>query len=181
MAEDLNMDELDLDICITSTQKGLNIPPGLSILFFNQKLADYQYAHNGYYWDFDDNFNNLRRGQTPFSPATTVFLQLNKRLHQIKEYGLDKTINDVHENAIYFRALCEKYNWKIVAKNPSYAITGFDVNRNGDKIYRAMIDNYNTFIMPGSRPDFFRVSHMGIQTFEDLDILASQIRSIEIM
>jgi aspartate aminotransferase-like enzyme len=49
LAEELNMDELDLDICITSTQKGLNIPPGLSILFFNKKLL----TENTHVADFD--------------------------------------------------------------------------------------------------------------------------------
>ena len=178
LAEELNMDELDLDICITSTQKGLNIPPGLSILFFNKKLLSYNFAHKGYYWDFEDNFKNLTRGQTPFSPATSIFLQLNKRLHQIKEYGLEKTIADVQDNARYFRKLVQEKGWNIPAQDPSYAITGFDVPKNGDKVFREMIEKYDTFIMPGSRPGFFRVSHMGIQSHEDLDNLVTQIEKI---
>ena len=67
LAEPLSMDRYDIDICITSTQKGLNIPPGLSILFFSKKLDGYAWNHKGYYWDFDDNFSNLKRGQTPSS------------------------------------------------------------------------------------------------------------------
>ena len=52
LAEPLDMGALDIDICITSTQKGLNIPPGLSILFFRPKLDGYTFNHKGYYWDF---------------------------------------------------------------------------------------------------------------------------------
>ena len=51
LAEPLDMGALDIDICITSTQKGLNIPPGLSILFFSPKLDGYTFNHKGYYWD----------------------------------------------------------------------------------------------------------------------------------
>ena len=180
LAEELNMDELDLDICITSTQKGLNIPPGLSILFFSKKLNNYNFAHNGYYWDFENNFCNLKRGQTPYSPATVIYLQLNERLHQIQELGLETVISEVKERSAYFRKLCNYYKWNIPADNPSAAITGFTVNNNGDKVFRSMIDKYNTFIMPSFRPNFFRVNHMGIQNHEDLELLAKQIHSIEL-
>lgn len=123
------MDELDIDICITSSQKGLNIPPGLSILFFNKKLCDYKYNHKGYYWDFDDNFLNLQRGQTPFSPATILFLQLNARLRQLQaEGGEQQNIYAVRHRATVFRILCAEYGWNIPAENPSFAITGFFTN-----------------------------------------------------
>lgn len=176
---ELNMDKLDIDICVTSTQKGLNIPPGLSILFFNKRLQNYDFAHKGYYWDFTENLNNLTRGQTPYSPATLIYLQLNKRLRQIKEQGIEKIFTEVKDRSEYFRELCHKYNWNIVAETPSVAITGFDVNHNGDKIFRMMIDKYNTYIMPGARAGFFRINHMGMQSHEDLSILAEQIHRCE--
>ena len=33
--------------------------------------------------------------------------------------------------------------------------------------------------MPGGTPDYFRVSHLGIQTNEDLDDLAKRIKEVE--
>ena len=92
LAEELDMDELGIDIAVTSTQKGLNIPPGLSILFFSERLRDYPFAHHGYYWDFEENFSNLRRGQTPYSPATTLYLQLHARLPAVG--------GEVHQHAV---------------------------------------------------------------------------------
>ena len=35
------------------------------------------------------------------------------------------------------------------------------------------------FIMPGGTPNYFRVSHLGVQTNEDLDDLARRIKEIE--
>ena len=58
-----------IDICVTSTQKGLNIPPGLSILFISKRLEGYEYAHRGYYWDFEDNLGNLKKGADPVQPG----------------------------------------------------------------------------------------------------------------
>lgn len=181
LAEELNMDELGIDICITSSQKGLNIPPGLSILFFSKKLKDYKFNHCGYYWDFETNFSNLKRGQTPFSPATVLYLQLYARLKQLQsEGGEKKNIDDVKHRAIYFRQLCRKYGWIIPAENPSMAITGFQTRDDNNRIiFKKLIEKYETYIMPGSIPGFYRVSHMGLQSDEELDDLAKKIHDAE--
>jgi len=144
LAEDLNMDDLKIDICVTSTQKGLNVPPGLSIIFLSSHLTNYTFNHKGYYWDFDDNLNNLKRGQTPFSPATTIYLQLHARLKQLQaEGGEGPNIKQVHHRAEIFRKLCTKYGWTIAAENPSYAITGFQTHEKTDKhIFRKLIEEY---------------------------------------
>ena len=181
LAEELNMDELDLDICVTSTQKGLNIPPGLSVLFISKKLLGYQFNHCGYYWDFDDNLSNLKRGQTPFSPATILYLQLHARLLQlIDEGGECKNIEDVRHRAMYFRKLCSQYNWVVLSEKPSVAITGFQTKDTDErKIFKGLIAKYDTYIMPSSRPGFYRVSHLGLQTDKELDELAARIFELE--
>ena len=181
LAEDLNMDDLDIDICVTSTQKGLNIPPGLSILFFSKRLVNYEFNHRGYYWDFEDNLNNLRRGQTPFSPATILYLQLHARLKQLQaEGGECKNIRDVRHRAQFFRELCKQYGWRVLAEKPSFAITGFQTQDTEDrKVFKGLIDKYDTYIMPGSVPGFYRVSHMGLQTDKELELLAKHIGEFE--
>lgn len=180
LAEELSMDELDIDICITSTQKGLNIPPGLSVLFFSRNLDGYKFNHRGYYWDFDDNFSNLKRGQTPFSPATILFLQLHARLKQLQAEGGEwKNIREVKHRALYFRELCKKYGWAVPAENPSMAVTGFQTKDTTDRrVFNGLIEKYDTYIMPGSVPGFYRVSHMGLQTDWELDQLAERIAEL---
>lgn len=181
LAEELNMDELDIDICVTSTQKGLNIPPGLSILFFSKNLADYKFNHKGYYWDFDENFNNLKRGQTPFSPATILYLQLHARLKQLQTQGGEhKNIEEVKHRALFFRELCKNYGWEVPADNPSMAITGFQTHDTVERrVFKGLVEKYDTYIMPGSIPGFYRVSHMGLQTDAELNDLAARIREFE--
>lgn len=180
LAEDLDMDALGIDIAVTSTQKGLNIPPGLSILFFSERLKDYPFAHRGYYWDFEENFSNLRRGQTPYSPATTLYLQLHARLKQLEaEGGPSKNIADVRHRCEVFRGLCKKYGWDVPAEVPSSAVTGFQTKDQNRTVFRGLIDQYETFLMPGSVPGFYRVSHMGLQTDEDLRLLAERIHQFE--
>ena len=180
LAEPLDMDALGIDIAITSTQKGLNIPPGLSVLFFSERLKDYPFAHKGYYWDFEENFSNLRRGQTPFSPATTLYLQLHARLKQLEaEGGPGKNIAEVHRRCGVFRGLCRQYGWDVPAEVPSFAITGFQTRDMDRKVFRGLLEQYETSIMPGSVPGFYRVSHMGLQSDEDLRLLAGRIHQLE--
>lgn len=181
LAEPLDMDKLGIDICITSTQKGLNIPPGLSIVFLSSRLEGYSFAHNGYYWDFSDNLDNLRRGQTPFSPATTIYLQLHARLKQLEaQGGEDKNISDVRHHAEVFRNECRKYGWPMPAEHPSSAITAIQTKDNEERrIFNGLIEKYDTYIMPGAKPGFYRISHMGIQSDEELRALARHIHEFE--
>ncbi len=181
LAEPLDMDALGIDICITSTQKGLNIPPGLSVLFISKRLEGYAYARRGYYWDFKDNLDNLSRGQTPFSPATLIHLQLNARLRQLRAQGGEAfNISQVRHRAEVFREECRKYGWTMPAENPSSAITAIQTGDTaGRRIFRGLIERYETYIMPGSVPGFYRISHMGLQTDEELRTLAERIHLIE--
>lgn len=181
LAEELDMDRLGIDICVTSTQKGLNVPPGLSIVFLSKRLEGYQFASRGYYWDFAANLSNLKRGQTPFSPATIIYLQLNARLRQLKAQGGEAfNISQVRHRAEVFRAECRRYGWEMPAEVPSCAITAIQTRDTEERhIFNGLIERYQTYIMPGSVTGFYRISHMGLQSDEELRDLAERIHSLE--
>lgn len=181
LAEPFDMDEAGADICVTSTQKGLNVPPGLSVIFLSKRLEGYPFAHRGYYWDFDDNLRNLTRGQTPFSPATIIFLQLHARLKELEaEGGEAANIARVHHRAEFFRSQCEKYGWPMPTESKTFAITAIQTADTAERrIFRGLIEKYNTFIMPGGIPGFYRISHMGEQSEEELAQLAARISEFE--
>lgn len=180
LADPLNMSDLGIDICITSSQKGLNIAPGLSFVILSDRLSSVTFKANGYYFDFKENLKNLQRGQTPYSPATTLFLQLHERLKRDVACGVDTIISTVRKRALYFRSLCKQYGWKVPAETPSNCITGFFVNRNADILFEKMIEK-GFYIMPGGTPGYFRVSHLGIQDEESLSELARTIHQIELL
>lgn len=46
LSDDLDMEELNIDICITSSQKGLNIAPGLSFLFLSPRILQTDFCIN---------------------------------------------------------------------------------------------------------------------------------------
>lgn len=178
LTDPLDMDAMGIDICITSSQKGLNIAPGLSFVALSERVLKEKFAHKGYYFDFDDNLKNLERGQTPFSPATSLFMQLHARLKGYTDLGLEQLIESRRKQALYFRKLCQVNGWEVPAEVPSNCITGFFVHRNGDILFTELLKQ-DIFIMPGGTPHYFRVSHIGRQSFEELDGLAARIKEIE--
>lgn len=178
LSDELDMQSLGIDICITSSQKGLNIAPGLSFLFLSPEVQKKDFAHKSFYFDFQENLKNLERGQTPYSPATTLFLQLHARLKADVVLGAQAIIASVRQKALYFRSLCQQYGWEVPAEVPSNCITGFFVPKNGDILFKELLKD-DIYIMPGGTPNYFRVSHLGVQTEEDLDDLASRIHAIE--
>lgn len=178
LADPLDMDALGIDLCITSSQKGLNIAPGLSFIVLSAKVLQAEFAHRGCYFDFSENLKNLERGQTPYSPATTLFMQLHARLSKNIQKGADEIVHEVRQKALYFRSLCEKNGWEVPAEVPSNGITGFFVHRNGDLLFTELLKK-QIYIMPGGVPHYFRVSHMGVQTNDDLNELALCIKEIE--
>lgn len=177
LAEMFSMDDLHIDVAITSTQKGLNLPPGASLVFLSANALKREFLHRNYYFDFQENLNNLTRGQTPFSPATTLFMQINERLKRNQKIGLRQIVENTRRKALYFREQCKAHGWEIPAEVPANAITGFFVHRNGDILFQEL-QKKDIYLMP-SRPNFFRVSHMGIQNEHDLDILVEAIAEIE--
>lgn len=178
LAEELDMDRLGIDVAVTSTQKGLNLPPGAALVFLSESALSRKCLHGSYYFDFQDNLKNLERGQTPFSPATMLFMQINERMKRNLAQGIREHVAVTRAKALHFRELCKKYEWQIPARNPSNAITGFFIGRNADVMFTEL-QKKGVFVMPSGKPGFFRVSHMGADTFADLDELAEMIREIE--
>lgn len=180
LAQELDMDGLGIDVAVTSSQKGLNVPPGAALVFLSERALEREFAHSNYYLDFQDNLKNLERGQTPFSPATTIFMQIHERMRRNLEIGIENVIARTREKALYFRSLCRENGWEMPSETPANAITGFFVHRNAD-VMCTELQKKGVFIMPCGRPGYFRVSHMGADTRDDLKELAGMIREIELM
>lgn len=178
LADPLYMDIFGIDICIASSQKGLNIPPGASLIFLSKTMLNEPFRHGIFYFDFQENLKNLERGQTPYSPATSIFLQMHERVKQDIELGADFIINQVRNKAFYFREKCKLHQWDIPAEIPSNSITGFFLHNNGNILFEEL-QKKKIYIMPGGTPNYFRVSHMGVQSKDDLDELVNAIAEIE--
>jgi len=177
LTDPFSMKKWNIDVVILSSQKGLNLPPGLSMLFLSEKALNSKLAENNFYLDILENLSNLKRGQTPYSPATTLFMQLHSRLKKIESEGMNATLKKVKENADYFRKICDEMSWNLSAVNPSSCITGFYIE-GGRKISEHLVDK-GIYVMPSDNANLLRVSHIGLQGKYELDILINEINNLK--
>ena len=89
-ATELRMDEWELDVVVTGSQKALMIPPGLAFLAMNERAwAAYETSTlPKYYWDAGEARKFLLKGQNPYTPPVSLLFGLEEALAMIEEEGL---------------------------------------------------------------------------------------------
>jgi predicted phosphoserine aminotransferase len=89
----IEVDKLEIDICITSTQKALGLPPGLAICTFSEKAREraQQVPYRGYYLDLLQLYKYIMEKdyQYPSTPSLSHMFALDYQLDRILEEGLD--------------------------------------------------------------------------------------------
>lgn len=171
----ISMKKFGIDIAILSSQKGLNLPPGLSFIILSDKIIHNSNFEGGcYYYDWGNNLENLKRGQTPYSSATQIYLQLHQRLKQVKEKGLQMHINEVKGRANFFRKLCLEKGWKLSAEVMSNCLTGIYLPFNVKPLV-IELNKKEIYVMPSSVDNLMRISHSGILKNDDYVELINEI------
>ena len=90
LADEYDMDKYGIDVTIISSQKGLCLSPGMSIVSFSQRMKDKIYNSENprsYYFNFRDYFKNMERGQTPYTSTVSTIWKLKAMLDLIDEIG----------------------------------------------------------------------------------------------
>ena len=89
LADEFDMAKYGADVMIAGSQKALAVAPGTSVIVMSEKAVNRVENNNvkSLYFDLKGALKNGERGQTPFTPAVQILLQINKRLHMIEENG----------------------------------------------------------------------------------------------
>lgn len=87
---DFRLDEWGVDVALTGAQKGLMLPPGLSILAVSDAAlrASEKARCPRAYWDWGPVLERNRRGEFPYTPATSLLFGLRESLLMLNEEGL---------------------------------------------------------------------------------------------
>jgi alanine-glyoxylate transaminase/serine-glyoxylate transaminase/serine-pyruvate transaminase len=87
---DFRMDEWGVDVALTGPQKGLMLPPGMAILAVSERAlrASEKARCPRAFWDWLPVIERNRRGQYPYTPATSLLFGLRESLAMIREEGL---------------------------------------------------------------------------------------------
>ena len=83
----------NVDVCVTASQKGFMLPPGLSIVSINDRgwQAYEKSTMPKWYWDYAQVKAKMKEGQMPYTPPTTLLFGLEESLKMLKEEGLENT------------------------------------------------------------------------------------------
>ena len=126
LADDLNMVEHDVDVVITGSQKALACPPGIAIIVLSEDAIKRVEKNTckSMYFDFEDMLINGIRGQTHYTPANTIILQLNARLNQLKnDGGIEAEIQRISDLAEDFRSKITEFPFVVKSNCLSNAVT----------------------------------------------------------
>lgn len=175
-AIELKMDEWDLDIVLTGSQKGLMIPPGLSFIAVSERAwrKINETENRVFYFSLKKAQKALESGDTPWTPAITLVIGANEALKLIKEEGLENVWKRHHRLAEGIRIGVKALGLKLMSKNPSNAITAVFIPEGIEfkKFNDALKYEFGITVAGGQeqyKGKLFRISHLGY--YDELDMI----------
>lgn len=183
----IEVDKLGIDICITSSQKAIGLPPGLAICSFSQKAVERarKVPFRGVYLDLLAlyEFIQKRDYQYPSTPSLSHMYALDYQLDRILDEGLENRFARHKELAEYTRAWAKKY-FEIFPEEryASNTVTTIKNTRNINvsELNKALGNRgYTISNGYGKLKDItFRIAHMADCTLDELKELLINIDEI---
>jgi aspartate aminotransferase-like enzyme len=162
------MDEWNIDVLVSGSQKSFMIPPGLAYIAFSPKAWKRVETSRlpKFYFDAVKAKKNLEKRTTPWTPAISLVIQQKKSLDIIKEMGLEKLYAHHRILAESTRAGIGALNLEILAQKPGNILTAVRTPPalDGVKLVKVMQDKYRAYIAGAQDPNkgkFFRIAHLG--------------------
>lgn len=184
LADPLDMADAGADVIIAGSQKAFACAPGISVVALSARAQERVAAHpsRSMYLDLASALSNADRGQTPFTPAVSVLLQLHERMSGILEIGLDAEIARVAALAADFRSRITDLPLEITSHRLSNAVTPLHP-RDADAraVVDALKDEYGIWVVPSGGElahTLFRVGHIGALTIEDNTVLIDALTQL---
>ena len=183
----LDIDGWHLDIVIGGSQKAFMIPPGLAFLSVSAKA----WAHMEtatlprYYFDLRREKKNAAKGESSWTPATSLLLGLAEVLTYIKGLGgMQALVDNAQHLAAATRAACDALGLELFSReNPSGAVTAVKAPAGLDSnvIVKDFRQRFGSIVANGQsemKGQLFRVAHLGYFDITDLFAFVAQLEVI---
>lgn len=168
---DFRMDEWEVDLVVTGSQKGLMLPAGLGILGVSEKAIDASRTATmrRAYFEFADMLTMNADGYFPYTPPTQLLHGLRQSLARIRAEGLDEVIARHTRLAEGVRRGISAWGLSLVAEHHSlYSDTVSAIRVPSDvdarEVLRIAYEDFNTSFGSGLGPlagKVFRIGHLG--------------------
>lgn len=186
LADPFNMSLCGADVMITGSQKVLACPPGISIIILAPRAVNRVTTSKvkSMYFNLADVLKNMERGQTPFTPAVGILLQINTRLKEIESAGgADVEIARVAAQAADFRQKIKDLPFDFVSESPANGVTPVHPrNAKAYKIFEILKDEYGIWVCPNGgdmKNTIFRVGHIGYLNHNDNTTLINALKEMQ--
>lgn len=170
-ATDFALDEWNVDIAVSGSQKGFMLPPGLSFLALSDRAwqAHQHCQHPGYYFNFTRYQKSQLENTTPYTPATPQILGLDVALQLMREEGLETMIRRHHTLSRMTRAGVKAMGLEPFVKDDSLAspsVTSFlpPAALTVDAIRAGLKKRFGIVIADGQKElkgKIMRIGHLG--------------------
>jgi len=170
--DSLPVDDLGVDICIGASQKCIAAPPGIAMVSVSdeaKKAMDEVKTPRTQYFHLPKYFKYAEIGETPYTPALSLFFALNEALKMVEEEGLEKRIRRHSHCAKAFYDAFEALDLKPFVENKemrSNTVIGILYPQGiDDKKFRTLLDDKFGILIAGGfgalKGKMFRVGSMG--------------------
>jgi aspartate aminotransferase-like enzyme len=180
-------DAWQVDVATTASQKGFMIPPGLAFVTMSPRAwAAYERSNmRKYYMDLGKCRRYAEIGQTPFTPAVSLYYGLDLALDMMYQEGLEQTNARHHAVADYTRNKARALGLKLLADGPqaSDSVTSVVVPEGIDakQLLAILNKDYDTVLAAGQGKlagKIFRIGHMGIVDTADIDAAFAALETV---
>lgn len=176
---DVQTDAWDLDVVLSGSQKGWMVAPGLAFAAVNargwERAAQTASKQPRFYFDLKRHIDSLASGQTPWTPAVSLFFQLDKALELMKAEGLQQIFARHHRIGQMVRDGVRGMGLELLADEgvESDTVTAFWLPEgvNGSEVSKIAREKYQTVFAGGQgklRGKIMRFGHLGAMTEADI-------------
>jgi len=182
----LDIDSWGLDFVIGGSQKAFMLPPGLAFISVSPKAwATMESAKlPRYYFDLRREKKNAAKGESSWTPATSLILGLAEVLKYIQTLGMNELINNAQQLAAATRAACSALGLELFAPaSPSGAVTAIKApaGLSSTVIVKEFRQKFGSIIADGQsemQGRLFRIAHLGYFDVADLFALVAELELI---
>jgi aspartate aminotransferase-like enzyme len=174
------------DVVVAGSQKGWMVPPGLAFVSISPRAWERQARAKlpRFYFDWRDAKRSADSGQTPWTPAVSLFYALQAGLRMMREEGLEQIFDRHRRLGQYMRECLADLDLQLLA-DPHYAsptVTTAYVPEgvNAKQLLQALEERHGVVLAGGQGSlagRILRVGHMGWVHQEEL---AAVVRALHI-
>jgi aspartate aminotransferase-like enzyme len=180
-AHDVRTDEWGLDVVVGGAQKGVMTPPGLGYLSLSRRALDKIEAGRQpcFYFDLLAAVEKAEKGDTPYTPAITLFLGLQQALRMMREEGIENVVARHAANADAVRAAVRALGLGLLSSSPSNAVTAvLGPEGTASDIVKTMEAKYGVKVAGGQeqlKGKIFRLGHLGYYQAADMHTMIAAL------